>query len=288
MFSINTEQENYQQKLDDLNKSTAELAAEKDRLTLAMWEEQRAGEMTNEEYLKYIQQLDEITKKQEENAQAITDAAADHERAATQRVYDLAQERLAADGVIDSGEFEYLQQIAVQKGLVSQAAADQAIAESKAADELVASFAKTQDPMNAALATMQQIASMDGHIVNFGVNFTQTGSMDPTAFSGGNGLGQAGGGVGGGVGGGGSRPRARRSLPLRDNGGPGIAGTPYQVGVPEVFVAPSNGQFIPLHGAQNASLGNTYNITVHNPVRETAENSIRQQLKRLSYIGVIS
>ncbi len=275
MFAIQGENDSYQQKLDDLAKSSEDLATEKDRLTLAMWKEKEAGELTNDEYERYIQQMAEITEKQDENAASIEQAAADHEKAAKQRVYDLVQERLAADGVIDSGEFEYLQELAVQKGLVSKAAADQAIAESQAADELVASFAKTQDPMNEALATMLQIKSMDGHIVNFGVNFTQSGSP----YGAGNGLGQAGGVVGG-SGGSGSARRMQR----RDSGGAGIAGTPYEIGVPEVFVAPANGQFIPLHGAQNTGLGNTYNVIVNNPRRETAENSVRRVLKEQSYL----
>jgi hypothetical protein len=282
MFAINDEQDSYQEKVAELTKESEDLVAEKDRLTLAMWKEKEAGKLTNDEYDKYIQNMAEITEKQEENAQAITDAASDHEKAAKQRVYDLAQERFAADGVIDSGEFEYLQQIAVQKGLVSKAAADQAIAESQAADELIANFQKTQPVMNDAYATMMQIAAMDGRIVNFGVNFTQSGNP---YSGGGNGLGVAGVGVGGSSpGSGGSRQQMRR----RDSGGWGRAGEPYLIGTgaqPEMFIPETNGRFVP--NADKAMGGSDITIIVHNPRRETAENSIRRELKYLSQSGAL-
>jgi hypothetical protein len=280
MFAINKEDERYAQTLADLSKSDGDLAAQKNQLTLKMWEEQRAGKLTNDTYLEYVQRLDEITKKQEENASKREQAAQDNKDATNQRVYDLVQERLAADGVIDSGEYEYLQNLAVAKGLVTQKAADQAIQESKAADALVQNFSKTQPMMDTALATMQNIAAYDGRIVQFGVNFQQTGSLA---------------GMGGTANPGGYSYNTNHSNtyhPInyggtyhdRDSGGSGMAGTPYMIGTgaqPEMFVPSTNGTFVP-----NANkLGSTYNITVINPKRETAENSIRQELKKLSYIG---
>ena len=196
-------------------------------------------------------------------------------KAAQQRVYDLTQQRLAADGLIDSGEFEYLQDIAVQRGLVSRAAADQAIAESRAADEMVANFQKTQPVMNQTLTTMQQIAAFDGKYVNFGVNFNQTGQITtPTPYSYNPGV----------AGGGASLPPATRRPRSRDSGGSGVAGTPYMIGTgaqPEMFVPNTNGTFVP-----NADqMGATYNITINNPIPERSENSVRNTLKKLSYLG---
>ena len=75
----------------------------------------------------------------------------------------------------------------------------------------------------------------------------------------------------------------------RDVGGPGIAGQPYMIGTgaqPEMFVPDTNGTFIPNADKKGGMGGTTYNIVVNNPKKETAENSIRIELKNLSMIGV--
>lgn len=275
MFTIQKDIDNFAKTTEDLAKKDAELAAEKNKLTLEMWEQQRAGKLTNDEYLRYVQQLDAITQKEKENQQSKAGLEEQTKKAAQQRVYDLTQQRLAADGLIDSGEFEYLQDIAVQRGLVSRAAADQAIEESRAADEMVANFQKTQPVMNQTLTTMQQIAAFDGKYVNFGVNFNQTGQITtPTPYSYNPGV----------AGGGASLPPATRRPRSRDSGGSGVAGTPYMIGTgaqPEMFVPNTNGTFVP-----NADkMGATYNITINNPIPERSENSVRNTLKKLSYLG---
>jgi len=275
MFTIQKDIDNFAKTTEDLAKKDAELAAEKNKLTLEMWEQQRAGKLTNDEYLRYVQQLDAITQKEKENQQSKAGLEEQTKKAAQQRVYDLTQQRLAADGLIDSGEFEYLQDIAVQRGLVSRAAADQAIAESRAADEMVANFQKPQPVMNQTLTTMQQIAAFDGKYVNFGVNFNQTGQITtPTPYSYNPGV----------AGGGASLPPATRRPRSRDSGGSGVAGTPYMIGTgaqPEMFVPNTNGTFVP-----NADkMGATYNITINNPIPERSENSVRNTLKKLSYLG---
>lgn len=275
MFTIQKDIDNFAKTTEDLAKKDAELAAEKNKLTLEMWEQQRAGKLTNDEYLRYVQQLDAITQKEKENQQSKAGLEEQTKKAAQQRVYDLTQQRLAADGLIDSGEFEYLQDIAVQRGLVSRAAADQAIAESRAADEMVANFQKTQPVMNQTLTTMQQIAAFDGKYVNFGVNFNQTGQITThTPYSYNPGV----------AGGGASLPPATRRPRSRDSGGSGVAGTPYMIGTgaqPEMFVPNTNGTFVP-----NADkMGATYNITINNPIPERSENSVRNTLKKLSYLG---
>jgi len=275
MFTIQKDIDNFAKTTEDLAKKDAELAAEKNKLTLEMWEQQRAGKLTNDEYLRYVQQLDAITQKEKENQQSKAGLEEQTKKAAQQRVYDLTQQRLAADGLIDSGEFEYLQDIAVQRGLVSRGAADQAIAESRAADEMVANFQKTQPVMNQTLTTMQQIAAFDGKYVNFGVNFNQTGQITtPTPYSYNPGV----------AGGGASLPPATRRPRSRDSGGSGVAGTPYMIGTgaqPEMFVPNTNGTFVP-----NADkMGATYNITINNPIPERSENSVRNTLKKLSYLG---
>ena len=78
--------------------------------------------------------------------------------------------------------------------------------------------------------------------------------------------------------------RRGRGAGTQDSGGAGIAGTPYMIGTgaqPEMFIPSTNGTFIP----KNKQGGVTYNITVNNPKKETAENSIRAALKNMSYLG---
>jgi hypothetical protein len=80
-------------------------------------------------------------------------------------------------------------------------------------------------------------------------------------------------------------PKNSGGVYKRDAGGSGMAGTPYLIGTgaqPEMFIPSTNGKFIP---NADKKIGSTYNIVVNNPKKETAENSIRQELKKLSYIG---
>jgi len=72
----------------------------------------------------------------------------------------------------------------------------------------------------------------------------------------------------------------------RDSGGVGVAGTPYKIGVPEIYVPNTGGKFIPLGGANASSVGGaTYNVVINNPVPEKSENSVRSALKSISYRG---
>lgn len=273
MFTIQKETDSYNKTLADLGKESEDLTAKKNRLTLQMWEEQRAGKMTNEEYLRYVQQLDEVTKAQEENTAKRAQADEDLKKASQQRVYDLAQQKLAADGVVSTKEYEYLQDLAVNYGLVSRESANAAKEENRRADALVSSFEQTLPPMERSLQVMQAIAAYNGQVVNFGVNFTQTGSpytsMQPARtvksnFS--------------------SQQVYNSLATVRDNGGAGMAGQAYMIGTgaqPEMFVPNTNGTFVP-----NADkMGATYNITINNPIPERSENSVRNTLKKLSYLG---
>ena len=74
----------------------------------------------------------------------------------------------------------------------------------------------------------------------------------------------------------------------RDIGGMGFAGQAYSIGTgaqPEMFVPSSNGHFIPNAGAEG---GDTYNIVVNNPRKETTEQSVRRALKSISYTGAVA
>lgn len=283
MFSIQKSNDAYNNTLEDIAKKDEDLTAKKQQLTLQMWEEQRAGKLTNEENLKYVQQLAEITKAQEDNQAAKAKAEEDNKNASKQRIYDLAQQKLAADGVIDSGEYDYLQNLAVSYGLVSRAAADQAIAENKRADALVASFEQTLPPMQQSLQVMQNLAALSGTVVDFRINFQQNSLPNvPT------------------VTGKGTTPKVYTPISYttaggskavsrglsRDSGGSGSAGTPYYIGTgaqPELFIPSTSGTFVP-NG--KSGMGTTYKIVVNNPKKEETENSVRTALKKLSYLGV--
>jgi hypothetical protein len=220
----------------------------------------------------YAKALADLDKDLAANTQSKVDAQKELEDAGKKRVYDLTQQKLAADGVVSTGEYEYLQKLAVSMGLVTQSAADQAIAENQRADALVKAFIQIENPMQRDLALMQQINGYNGTTVQFGVNYQSNMPGSAPKYT----APKSYGGVGG-------IPPVT-GLP-RDSGGSGVAGTPYMIGTgaqPEMFVPNSNGTFIP-----NANkMGATYNITINNPKKETAENSIRSALKKLSFTGV--
>lgn len=76
----------------------------------------------------------------------------------------------------------------------------------------------------------------------------------------------------------------------RDRGGMGFAGQAYSIGVgaqPEMFVPSNNGHFTPNAGS-GGNGGDTYNIVVNNPKKETAEQSVRRALKSISYTGAVA
>lgn len=279
MFAIQKENDNYEKTTTDLAKKDQELADKKQRLTYEWYQLQAAGKGTEEAMLDYMKSVDEVTRAEAENAQARVDLEADREKASKQREYDLAKERLSVNG-LTSEEFEGLQTVAVQKGLVSKAAADQAIAESQAADMIIQSMGLTNQTMNETLDAMMAIRAQGG-MVQFGVNFSSNvpgthqnlnwnvpgadySSSNPQASPGGYGY----------------HPKKR------DTGGAGIAGQPYMIGTgaqPEMFVPKTDGQFVP---NANKTMGTTYNIYITNPKRETSENSVRDALIKLSYTGV--
>ena len=76
----------------------------------------------------------------------------------------------------------------------------------------------------------------------------------------------------------------------RDSGGPGFAGQTYMIGTgaqPEMFTPATNGTFTP-NADKKSGGGVTYNIVVNNPKKETAEDSIRRNLKSLSYNSTVA
>ncbi len=245
MFTIQDANEQYNDKIEDLNRSDQELVNKKFDLELAFKREQAAGKATAESFSEYIHNLAEVNQAIDENIIKRDEAAKDLEKQSAQRIFDLAQERLGADGLIDAGEFEYLQTLAVQKGLVSQAAADQAIAESRAADDIVNSYNNQTD---AAGDSAREIidwyeAINDAQMTTLELNNAIAESFGNTVPA--------------------TSPLPTNGRPGegRDTGGPGFAGKPYMVGTKEIFVPETNGTFVPLGGATGKDVGSkTVNI----------------------------
>ncbi len=234
-FAIQGSMDSYQKAQDDAAAKDADLGAKKKELTDQWRKEEAAGRGTVAAYDEYVKKMDELSKAQADNADTVTKAKADLEKAANQRVADLVKERLGADGVITSGEFEFLEKLYVQKGLVSQAAADQAIAESKAADQIVGGYENQASAgTSAANAIIKSYSAVNQTLAQtLGLSNAITTSFDgsigtvPTATT---------------PTGGGS------SHVLRDSGGYGMAGQTYMIGTgaqPELFTPSTNGSFTP-------------------------------------------
>jgi hypothetical protein len=251
-----------------------------------------------EDTIKYYQDLADIDKDLADNQKDKAKLEEDNAKAAKKMIYDLTVERLKASGdVLDSGEFQYAQDLAVQLGLITKADADRAIAASQTADKNVANFERERGGVADINTELETFKSYDGTaitlIVNADTNQLQTTLTQISSLAG----------MGGTANPAGYHPRGYSPInysqsfkpgqgsPMhipagsRDSGGPGMAGTPYMIGTgaqPEMFVPSQSGQFIP-----NADKwGSTYNIVINNPKKETAENSIRQTLKKLSFVGV--
>jgi hypothetical protein len=135
------------------------------------------------------------------------------------------------------------------------------------------------------LQIMQQLAQYSGTIVDFGINYHSNQPPHVQQGQAGNTYGTNGINYSQMFSQGQSSPM---SVPMASHDYPGsaMAGTPYMIGTPEVFIPKTGGDIIPIGGADKKSLGNTIIINITNPKREVAENSIRDALKKLSYLGV--
>jgi hypothetical protein len=77
-------------------------------------------------------------------------------------------------------------------------------------------------------------------------------------------------------------------LPTQDAGGFGRAGQTYMIGTgaqPELFTPSTNGTFTPRAGKSEG--GSNITVNINNPTGQTAEHSLRKELKSLSYLGVV-
>jgi hypothetical protein len=218
-------------------------------------------------------------------------------------IYDMVMAKVSVDGLTDA-EFNATQDLAVTMGIRTQAQADEAKAMMEKATAIADGIAAQENVKTANQITSETIvaleannqAAIDGTIdatmaaVNAQDILRQAAIRTAQAYAS---IKLGGGGSGG------YAPAVSmwkgtnkastliRQPGERDAGGSGMAGTPYMIGTgaqPEMFIPSTNGNFIP--NADKKGIGTTYNIVINNPKKETAENSIRQELKKLSYIGV--
>jgi hypothetical protein len=155
-FDLNRESTQFAEDEASRAQQLQDIAGEKVRLQMEQNAVQAAGNLDlaarNDFMLKQIELDNEHNDILKESAQAEEDLAKAHQR----RIYDLVESRLAVDGLA-SGEFDYLQNLQVQMGLVSRADADKAIQISRDADQFVAAYAEQNDSVSSLKQTLDLI-----------------------------------------------------------------------------------------------------------------------------------
>ena len=258
-----------------------------------------------------------------EAQKGIQDLEASWHESTQKMIYDMALAKVSVDGLTNA-EFKATQELAVQMGIRTQAEADAAIVMMDKATAIADGIALQEDVMNekamtdanllqlendkkaaaegttAAIVQGATVGSaalggLDGAIRSnisnmdaLGASAARTASIiqQVSINSSGNKT---------------IRPAATTTTkPVykggglspdeRDSGGPGFAGQTYMIGTgaqPEMFTPAVNGTFTP-NADKKGGGGVTYNIVVNNPKKETAEDSIRRNLKSLSYNSTVA
>ena len=206
-----------------------------------------------------LQQIELDQKIAELSQQRITDEQ-EKQKASKQRIFDLALEQAAQDG-LSSAEFERFQNLQVQLGLVSRESANMAIAERQAADEFAQALSDPNEELDKLRENMNRFVSGSPYIVDVIIN-TMGGIPSFAALPGGatTPANQFEGGVG-----------------FRAAGGPVMTNQAYLVGErgPEMFVPNQNGNIIP-----NDKMGGA-TINVYATVRNDNDiNYIAQEVAR--------
>ena len=224
-------------------------------------------------------------------------------------VNDMVLAKLSVDGLTDA-EYQAYQQQLVQSGQITQAEADKAAALMDSANAIVDGIEKQENVANDNKATQDKLlaleqaktdaannttaATVNGANQSVGaidrvtaatqteiseqqrlamaaqrtaaayasINYSAAPAPAPTGYTGG-------------------------YTKTRDSGGWGTAGEAYMINpiaAPEIFVPQESGTFYP-NADKLGSKQVTYNIVVNNPKPDTASNSLRTTLQKLSYIG---
>lgn len=303
--------DNYKDAIDRVSESNKDALD----LTFRVSDAQRDYEKAHLEAAKALQEARAGGDNEEINAaiQGIQELEAEWHKSTESMIYDMVQAQVAVDGLTNA-EFDALQDLAVQKGLITDADAERAKALRDEADAIANGIAQQEDVLSENMAINERIAQLEGEKaaaadgVTVAVNNTNSamiqvvgstqaatqamaqlqqqaqaaaqaaasfkmpsvGSSNPMIP----GLKSIGGKAGG-----------FKGVSSRDSGGDGKAGEAYIIGKgaqPEMFIPNTNGTFVP-----NADKigGKTINIVVNNPQPKSTEDSVRNELKTLSYSG---
>jgi len=158
MFKVNSEQDRYAEKSDELLKKRQELQDELTREKITYQQQYNAGQITLAQTQEHIRKVDDLTTSIQENEQAIAKNAEEHKNATSQMIFDLVQQRLAQDG-ISSSEFEYLQNLALKYGLVTAADRDKAIQISQSADQAIQDFENQQKGVETLQSRLEDLGA---------------------------------------------------------------------------------------------------------------------------------
>lgn len=245
-----------------------------------------------------------------EAQKSIQELEATWHESANNMIYDMVLVGLSAGGLLDS-EQKALDEYAVKAGIKTQADIDEANRRREIADSTIAGILQSEDVLaeqrkvdaetlrlqneitsaesvnasNNEAAAVGQVSQMTQQEIHNQMLLASAAKVTASSYAAikyPNGTA-------------GAAPLKPYNIPAgtiggRDNGGAGVAGVPYMIGVkaqPEVFVPSTNGTFIP-NADKKGFGGSTYNIVVNNPKKETAEASIRAAMKELAYTGAVA
>ena len=156
--TINRESEKFVDDEQERANRLHEIENEKVRLRLEQNAVQAAGNLTLEERNKFMTRQIELDNEILALQKESQDAEQDLQKATNQRIFDMALEQAAADG-LSSAEFERFQNLQVQLGLVTRASADRAIAERQAADEFAAALSDQTSEVTSLQDALNNIPS---------------------------------------------------------------------------------------------------------------------------------
>lgn len=116
---------------------------------------ERIADAQQEAMVTQVEIDEKLAKLEEEKTEAIEDQS----KARKQLVYDILEQKAAQDGLISSDEVKFLQDTAVQMGLVDRASADMAIAAAEAADIMWEQFQKPGEAVGDIQAALNRVVN---------------------------------------------------------------------------------------------------------------------------------
>ena len=154
--AINRDNEKYAEDEAGRAAELEEIAQKKVQLQLEQNQVQAEGNLSMAKRNDFMLKQIELDKRSAEIKQDAVDAEKDLQKAANKRIFDMVQAGLSADG-ISTQEYQRLQDLQVQLGLVTRADADRAIQERATADEFIAAWSEQSDAVAAVADELDRI-----------------------------------------------------------------------------------------------------------------------------------